>query len=89
MYRGVPLKKVLKRACGGVMPDCKHLEFIGAVTYFKYLPSSPRICIICTLRALNILDLAATPSCMPGGRFFGGPSSVGSGAKVTVGEGCV
>jgi len=35
VYRGVALKKVLKRACGGVLPDCKHLEFIGADTYFK------------------------------------------------------
>jgi sulfite oxidase len=31
----VPLKKVLKRACGGILPDCRHLEFIGADTYFK------------------------------------------------------
>lgn len=37
MYRGVPLKKVLKIACGGVLPECKHLEFIGADTYFKYV----------------------------------------------------
>lgn len=36
VYRGVPLKKVLKIACGGVLPECKHLEFIGADTYFKY-----------------------------------------------------
>ncbi|KAJ7213940.1 Oxidoreductase, molybdopterin-binding domain-containing protein [Mycena pura] len=35
VYRGVPLKKVLKLACGGIMPQCKHLEFIGADTYFK------------------------------------------------------
>ncbi|KAG6849083.1 hypothetical protein H0H93_011392 [Arthromyces matolae] len=35
VYRGVPLKKVLKIACGGVQPECKHLEFIGADTYFK------------------------------------------------------
>ncbi|KAF5383482.1 hypothetical protein D9757_006135 [Collybiopsis confluens] len=35
VYRGVPLKKVLKIACGGVLPDCEHLEFIGADTYFK------------------------------------------------------
>jgi sulfite oxidase len=35
VYRGVPLKKVLKRACGGILPECKHLEFIGADTYFK------------------------------------------------------
>ncbi|EIN13064.1 sulfite oxidase mitochondrial precursor [Punctularia strigosozonata HHB-11173 SS5] len=35
VYRGVPLKKVLKRACGGVLPECSHLEFIGADTYFK------------------------------------------------------
>jgi sulfite oxidase len=31
----VSLKKVLKLACGGVTPECKHLEFIGADTYFK------------------------------------------------------
>ncbi|KAK7687080.1 hypothetical protein QCA50_009580 [Cerrena zonata] len=37
VYRGVPLKKVLKKACGGVLPECKHLEFIGADTYFKKL----------------------------------------------------
>ena len=35
VYRGVPLKKVLKKACGGVLPECQHLEFIGADTYFK------------------------------------------------------
>ncbi|GJE95510.1 sulfite oxidase [Phanerochaete sordida] len=35
VYRGVPLKKVLKIACGGILPDAKHLEFIGADTYFK------------------------------------------------------
>jgi len=35
VYRGVPLKKVLKHACGGVLPECEHLEFIGADTYFK------------------------------------------------------
>jgi sulfite oxidase len=35
VYRGVPLKKVLKRACGGILPECFHLEFIGADTYFK------------------------------------------------------
>ncbi|KAJ7364918.1 sulfite oxidase mitochondrial precursor [Mycena albidolilacea] len=35
VYRGVSLKKVLKLACGGVTPECKHLEFIGADTYFK------------------------------------------------------
>ncbi|KAH8092558.1 Oxidoreductase, molybdopterin-binding domain-containing protein [Phellopilus nigrolimitatus] len=35
VYKGVPLKKVLKIACGGVLPECKHLEFIGADTYFK------------------------------------------------------
>ncbi|KAF7789478.1 hypothetical protein EIP86_000424 [Pleurotus ostreatoroseus] len=37
VYRGVPLKKVLKKACGGVLPECQHLEFIGADTYFKKL----------------------------------------------------
>ncbi|KAF8895573.1 sulfite oxidase mitochondrial precursor [Infundibulicybe gibba] len=35
VYRGVPLKKVLKAACGGVLPDCNHLEFLGADTYVK------------------------------------------------------
>ncbi|KAF5340084.1 hypothetical protein D9758_013143 [Tetrapyrgos nigripes] len=35
VYRGVALKKVLKIACGGILPECKHLEFIGADTYFK------------------------------------------------------
>lgn len=40
MYRGVPLKKVLKHACGGVLPDCAHLEFIGADTYFKKVSPS-------------------------------------------------
>ncbi|KAM5539407.1 hypothetical protein V8D89_006859 [Ganoderma adspersum] len=35
VYRGVPLKKVLKIACGGILPEAKHLEFIGADTYFK------------------------------------------------------
>ena len=36
VYRGVPLKKVLKYAAGGVLPECEHIEFIGAETYFKY-----------------------------------------------------
>ncbi|OBZ69032.1 Sulfite oxidase [Grifola frondosa] len=35
VYRGVPLKKVLKIACGGIKPEAQHLEFIGADTYFK------------------------------------------------------
>ena len=35
VYRGVPLKKVLKIACGGILPEAQHLEFIGADTYFK------------------------------------------------------
>ncbi|EPT05357.1 hypothetical protein FOMPIDRAFT_1156176 [Fomitopsis schrenkii] len=35
VYRGVPLKKLLKIACGGLQPEGKHLEFIGADTYFK------------------------------------------------------
>ncbi|KAF9222999.1 molybdopterin binding oxidoreductase [Gyrodon lividus] len=35
VYRGVALKKVLKKACGGILPECQHLEFIGADTYFK------------------------------------------------------
>jgi len=35
VYRGVPLKKVLKAACGGVLDNAKHLEFIGIDTYFK------------------------------------------------------
>lgn len=38
VYRGVPLKQVLKRACGGVLPECKHIEFLGADTYFKSVP---------------------------------------------------
>lgn len=37
VYRGVALKKVLKVACGGILPEAKHLEFIGADTYFKYV----------------------------------------------------
>ncbi|KAL0060025.1 hypothetical protein AAF712_013204 [Marasmius tenuissimus] len=37
VYKGVPLKKVLKIACGGILPECQHLEFIGADTYFKKL----------------------------------------------------
>jgi len=35
-YRGVPLKQVLKY-CGGMHAEAKHLEFIGADTYFKKL----------------------------------------------------
>ncbi|CCL99737.1 uncharacterized protein FIBRA_01759 [Fibroporia radiculosa] len=35
VYRGVPLKTVLKRACGGLLPEAKHVELIGADTYFK------------------------------------------------------
>jgi sulfite oxidase len=31
----VPLKKVLKRAAGGVLDTNGHVEFIGADTYFK------------------------------------------------------
>ena len=45
VYRGVPLKKVLKIACGGVLPECKHLEFIGADTYFKYVRNTLRLLI--------------------------------------------
>jgi len=33
-WTGVSLKKVIK-ACGGLKPEAKHLEFIGAETYFK------------------------------------------------------
>jgi sulfite oxidase len=46
-YRGVPLKQVLKY-CGGMHPEVKHLEFIGADTYskklhvFNYAVSVPR-----------------------------------------------
>ncbi|KLO08219.1 hypothetical protein SCHPADRAFT_894055 [Schizopora paradoxa] len=36
VYRGVALKKFLKKACGGIIPGCEHLEFIGADIYFKY-----------------------------------------------------
>ena len=36
----MPLKKVLKIACGGVLPECQHVEFIGADTYFKYVANS-------------------------------------------------
>jgi DMSO/TMAO reductase YedYZ molybdopterin-dependent catalytic subunit len=35
VYRGVSLKKVLKYAAGGILPECQHVEFIGADTYFK------------------------------------------------------
>ncbi|PCH39809.1 molybdopterin binding oxidoreductase [Wolfiporia cocos MD-104 SS10] len=35
VYRGVPLKKVLKHACGGLKPEARHVEFVGADTYFK------------------------------------------------------
>ena len=45
VYRGVPLKKLLKKACGGVLPECQHLEFIGADTYFKSVfLMSRRVC---------------------------------------------
>ncbi len=46
-YRGVSLKQVLKY-CGGLKEEAKHLEFIGADTYFKklhvfnYAVSAPR-----------------------------------------------
>ncbi len=44
VYRGVPLKKVLKIACGGLLPEGQHLEFVGADTYFKYvLPFPSRV----------------------------------------------
>jgi sulfite oxidase len=33
-WTGVSLKKVIK-ACGGLKQGAKHLEFIGAETYFK------------------------------------------------------
>lgn len=32
VYRGVSLKRVLEKVCGGVLPECKHIEFIGADT---------------------------------------------------------
>ncbi|KAH9936496.1 sulfite oxidase mitochondrial precursor [Fomitopsis serialis] len=32
---GVTLKKVLKVACGGLKSEARHLEFLGADTYFK------------------------------------------------------
>lgn len=42
VYRGVPLKKVLKRACNGLSPALAdeysnkgHVEFLGIDTYFK------------------------------------------------------
>jgi sulfite oxidase len=35
-YRGVPLKKVLKY-CGGMKAEARHVEFLGADTYFKKL----------------------------------------------------
>ncbi|KZT65853.1 molybdopterin binding oxidoreductase [Daedalea quercina L-15889] len=35
VYCRVSLKKVLKFACGGLKPEGKHLEFLGADTYFK------------------------------------------------------
>lgn len=37
VYRGVSLKKVLKIASGGIQPEAKHIEFIAADTYFKYV----------------------------------------------------
>lgn len=50
----MPLKKVLKRACGGVLPECKHLEFVGADTYFKY---------VLLIALLFVIDLSPQPSC--------------------------
>uniref|UniRef100_A0A0W0EWL6 Putative sulfite oxidase mitochondrial n=1 Tax=Moniliophthora roreri TaxID=221103 RepID=A0A0W0EWL6_MONRR len=35
VYRGVPVKTILKVACGGILPECQHLEFSGADTYSK------------------------------------------------------
>ena len=69
VYRGVPLKKVLKKACGGVLPECKHLEFIGADTYFKYVllynPNlfTHRLCdyIIQETRSLQLRRLSSLP----------------------------
>jgi len=33
--RGHGAAKVLKAACGGILPECQHIELIGAETYFK------------------------------------------------------
>lgn len=46
VYKGVPLKKVLKKACGGVLPECQHLELIGADTYFKYVDGLGDQCVL-------------------------------------------
>lgn len=56
VYRGVALKKVLKRACGGVLPECQHLEFIGADTYFKSV-SNNGICLVNVLIAYRKGDV--------------------------------
>lgn len=66
VYRGVPLKKVLKHACGGVQPECQHIEFIGADTYFKY-----PVCLssfISTHSFLGRIMSSTTPSQSLGGR---------------------
>ncbi|TFY77526.1 hypothetical protein EWM64_g6484 [Hericium alpestre] len=42
VYRGVPLKKVLKIACGGVLPECQHLEFMAPTPTSSTPPPSPR-----------------------------------------------
>lgn len=55
VYRGVPLKKVLKIACGGVLPDCQHLEFIGADTYFKYVTPFSSLTSICILTLFSMI----------------------------------
>ncbi|KAG5723946.1 Sulfite oxidase [Termitomyces sp. T112] len=38
VYRGVPLKSVLKIACGGVLPECKHLEKNNVYNYAVSVP---------------------------------------------------
>ncbi|KAI8978715.1 sulfite oxidase mitochondrial precursor [Trametes punicea] len=43
VYRGVPLKKVLKLACGGIKLEAQHLEFIGADTYCKCVRNNEEV----------------------------------------------
>jgi hypothetical protein len=45
IYRGVPLKKVLKKACRGVLPECQHLEFIGGYVLQVSFRSWSSVCL--------------------------------------------
>ncbi|TFK47686.1 molybdopterin binding oxidoreductase [Heliocybe sulcata] len=67
VYKGVPLKQVLKIAAGGVLPECQHIELIGADTYFKkgevynYAVSVPYRTVLMNERVLLAWEMNGKP----------------------------